>query len=157
MQTVTVQTLAAKTPLRAKTNKGQFCLKFSTFHTMNCWAEIQTGLTVMGALLYEKIKIITLVGEERSNLLLTGSRANAFSFFNEIKIPRPLQRTSNSVAAITLLSQSPQMNASDHGENSYYHFSMSFIPPLESQLYLDIPQNAAKFVKFHVLTFETYF
>ena len=38
-------------------------------------------------------------------------------------------------------------NASNHGENSYYHFSMSFIPPLESQLYLDIPQNAAKFVQ----------
>ena len=61
------------------------------------------------------------------------------------------------MAAITLLSQSPQMNASDHGENSYYHFSMSFLPPLESQLYLDIPQNAAEFVKFHVLTFKTYY
>ena len=145
MQTVIAQTSAAKTPLRAKINKGQFCLTlFSTFHTMNCWAEIQTGLTVMGALLYEKIKIITLVGEERSNLLLTGSRANAFSFFNEIKIPRPLQRTSNSVAAITLLFQSPQMNASDHGENSYYHFSMSFLPPFRKSIIFGHPTKCSR-------------
>ena len=148
MQTVTVQTLAAKTPLRAKTNKkGQFCLNlFSTFHTMNCWAEIQTGLTVMGALLYEKIEIITLVGEERSNLRV----AEQMPFLSLMKLKSPgLYRGPATLWLLLLFSSSLHKWMHRTMEKiPITIFPCRFFPPLESQLYLDINKMQPNLLSF---------